>query len=237
MKKLKDSLICKVLAICLVGASALIGSTVSARAQMVTFAQFSDGGGNSYTFTNTGTGGTFTGSSEGYLTFFVPGQPQGEQLVDITLTSTAVTASQTAQLFPGVDLLAQPIDGADNTLTFTSVADGTDLLTVTFSGSLVGIDGDVNASISPPTMTFTSQVLNFAGSGTTDGQIDVSAINPGLTQNANGFADSFTGDLTGGFTADVAPVTLPEPSVASLLALGFVVAVIVRASRRRAARS
>lgn len=200
-------------------ASLTLTGAITAHAQSVTFAQFVDLGGAPFTFTNTGSGGTFSGSTEGYLTFLVAGAPQGQQLATITLNSTAVSESQT-----GFGLLAQPIDGASNVLSFTRVSDGANLLTVDFTGDLVGLNGDVSASLSASTVSFTSQFLNFSGSGTPDALLDVSAINPGFTQNGNGFANSFTGDLTGGFSTSVAPEAAPEPSsgALALLAIGMV---------------
>ena len=206
---------------CAVGALVLTALENSANAQSTTFAQFVDLGGSPFTFTNTGSGGTFSGSTEGYLTFLVAGAPQGQQLATITLNSTAVSSSQA---FFG--LLAQPIDGLTNTLTFTRVSDAANLLTVNFSGDLVGFNGDVSASLSSNTTSFTSQFLDFSGSGASSALLDVSAIDPGFTQNGNGFADSFTGDLAGGFSTGVAPIgvtfdAVPEPSTYALLLGGL----------------
>ena len=199
-------------------AAVMMGLAWNANAD-TTFAQFVDLGGAPFTFSDTGPGSTFAGSTQGYITFLYPGVLQGQQLANITLTSSAESSAQTG--FGGL-LLAQPIDGATNTLSFIRPSDGANLLTVTFSGFLVGFNGDVNASLESTSTTFTSQFLSFTGAGTEGALISTSAINPGFTlDGGDGFANTFTSDLTGAFTAANTPQGVPDSSSTwTLLAMG-----------------
>lgn len=198
------------------------GCAVSAFAQD-TFAQFDETQGNEpFTFTNNGTSATFSGTAMGNFTFLLPGLPNTPQAVIITLSSTTFTQAET-----GGPLILQPIDGSTNTLSFTRVSDGANLLTVTFTGSILGFAGDNSATMSGntamgDTVTFTSDFLNFSGTTERDMSVDLS-LDPAYTQNADGFLDNFTADLDGGFTATPDPTVVPEPAVYMLLGVGMLV--------------
>lgn len=201
-----------------------LGLTVSSYGAPVTFAQFDEtSGGGPFSFINNNTSATFSGTTLGNFNFLVPGVSNGPQAATITLSSSAVTPAEA-----GFGLLFQPIDGATNTLSFTRVSDGANLLTVTFRSGIVGFDGDASASIngnsaSGDTVMFTSDFLNFSGTGDRSMLVTLSAINPSFTQDPDGFLESFTTDLGGGFSSLLAPTAVPDHGATlPLLGLGTI---------------
>jgi hypothetical protein len=198
-----------------------LGGLVGTSKADITFAQFDEVDTQPFTFTNNDTSATFSGTAEGNFVFLIPGLPTGPEAATITLTSTAVTQAET-----GGPFLEQLIDGATNTLTFTRDSDGANLLTVTFTGNILGFNGDDNATLSSATasgdsLTYTSAFLDFSGTTSQSMALNVSGIDPAFTQNANGFLDNFAADLSGGFS-DSGPSVVPEPAtvvVWSLLGL------------------
>ncbi len=212
-----------------------IGLAASARAQ-ATFAQFDEStnsGTEPFTFTNNGTSATFSGTVMGNFTFLLPGLPTGPQSVTITLTSTALNPATAAGPF-----LFQPIDGGMNTISFTRVSDGANLLTVTFTGTMSGFDGDNSATLGAntafgDTVNFSSDFLDF--SATTARNMSLTeSLDPAYTQNANGFLDDFTADLTGGFSATPNPLVVPEPGSIALVSVGALGLIACGRRRRRA---
>jgi hypothetical protein len=152
----------------------------------------------------------------------------------ITLTSTAETVATFAGPF-----LSQPIDGATDTLTFTRVSDNANLLTVTFTGNITGFDGDNSATLSSntafgDTLTYTSAFLDFSGTTSRSMGLNLAGIDPVFTQSGNGFLDSFTTDLTGGFASSPTPTVVPEPASIVLFGLGAI-GLFIAARRRRTA--
>jgi len=209
----------------------LAAASAPARADLV-FADFSQTSDRPFTFTNTGSGSTFTASTTVNFEFTnVPGAPAGFQTANLSLTASAVTP---ASVLLGTVL--QPIDGATNTLAIT--ANGQNLLTAVFNGVLVGGEGGQNLSISPQdpanTVIFTSDFLNFSGSGPRSFNLSLPTVDPPVAQDANGFLASFFSDALGTFSTQNAPVVVPEPASFHLAACGL--ALVALAARTRSRR-
>jgi len=201
----------------------------SARGQ-TTFAQFTqDNNTEPFTFSNTSE--TFSGTTTGNLTFLTPGAPAGAHAATISLSSSAITPATTVGPF-----LFQPMDGATNILSFTRVGDGANLLTLTFTGTFSGFDGDFSATLSGNsatgnTVVYTSDFLDF--SGTTSRTFGLTAgPDPDYSQGMNGFLNDFSTDLGGSFSGVGSIAAVPEPSTwaAGVLVAG---AIAVVAFRRR----
>lgn len=225
----------------LVTGLAVLGTGAPARAD-TTFAQFdegSNGGTQPFRFTFNGPGASFTATTVGNFQFLVPGTVITPQPANIVLTSTATTPAVAAG-----PVLSQPINGASNTLSFRRVSDNANLLTVTFTGNLTGLNGDVSATLSAntangQTVTYTSDFFNFAGTTSRSLGLNVTAITPDFTQNANGFLNNFVADATGGFSSSPAPVLtrpVPEPGSVVLFGIGLSASALVAARRGRALR-
>ncbi len=208
----------------------LAGMATPTHAGVVTFAQFDETGGNApFSFTNTTTSATFSGTADGNFTLLIPGMPGTPQAATITLSST--TNAPAGSAGPFVD---QPINGSTNTISFTRDSDGANLLTATFTGDLFGFDSDKSASLTGSTVTLTSSVLDLSGATTPGLAITVSNINPALSIGPGGFLNSFAADLSGGFTADAYPTVIqatPEP--ATLVSLGVCLSAPVAVRRKR----
>lgn len=181
---------------------ALLSST--ARGQ-TTFAQFTqDSSIEAFTFSNANA--TFQGMTTGDLTFLAAGAPVGPQAANITLTSSAMTQASTAGPF-----LFQPIDGATNTLSFTRISDGANLLTLTFTGTFSGFNSDTIAALSGDsnagdTVVYSSDFLTFSNADSRAFNLNATP-DPDYSQGMNGFLNNFATDLNGSFAA-----TVPEPS-------------------------
>ncbi len=81
-------------------------------------------------------------------------------------------------------------------------------------------------------MNFSSDFLDF--SGTTARNMSLTeSLDPAYTQNANGFLDDFTADLTGGFSATPNPLVVPEPGSVALVSVGALGLIACGRRRRR----
>jgi len=187
-----------------------------------------------FVFTNNTTGATFTASTP--ITNFkfdaIPGAPSGLQSGTLTLNaSTNIPAQNLA------GTLLQPISG---TMSILSTG-GQNLLTVTFNGLILAAPGSVNGSLQastasiPGSVSFSSDFLNFAGTGEQAVNLTFPNMNPAASLGAGNFLTSFVTDALGTFTTTTAPTAVPEPSSVVLLGGGLLVGLFVARKRARTA--
>ena len=219
------------------GLVAALGATEAKAQNSVTFAQFSEDPSapqNSFVFTNAASGSSFTASSVpvifSYLAGF--GAPVGPQQATLTINAP-VTAVATLS---GRNL-DQPLGG---TISFLRNSDNANLLTIVFTGDLLGKGGarggSVDASSSAGDLvTFTSAFLDFSQTTARTLALALSGIDPGFSLNANGYLNSFAGDGAGSFSSSPFPRTVPQPASLVLLGIGLLGVPAYRAARRKAA--
>lgn len=216
----------------------------TATAQPVQFATFNHPGNQKpFTFTNTGSGGTFTASTQVSFNFTgIPGLPAeltGDQNATLTLTATASTpATANGTLFD------QPLNSAVLSFTRNSPSGGlTNLLTATFSGVLSGRNASLAATLdasntSGDTVVFTSSFLNFSQTISRSLALAFSAVTPMISNGPGGFLASFTASGVGTFSSEPPPFINAIPLPASIVMLGAGLAGVPVASifRRKKAR-
>lgn len=122
----------------------------------------------------------------------------------------------------------------------TSYGAGTNLLSGSFcTVALGGLDGATAGSFNGSTntcnfLTFTSDILSFAGSTTRDFSIALGSITPSLGANQGEMLNSFSAFSDGSFSADPAP-SIPEPGTWMMMILGMGLVGHVHRRRRVAA--
>jgi hypothetical protein len=215
----------------------------AARADPITFAQFTEqlNGGNLFTYTNPNPGGPSSGPAT--FTTVAGGAPIFLQVTNANVFPVGFPTTQTATLVlttsthkPAVlnpdNTLQEPFPDTTNTLTITLTTpfDGkTDFLTATFSAVSTGLTGSgVGSSTGGfsgsdsalDKVVYTSDFLDFTGSKEHSFSLSFSSITSaggGLRQDsANQFYESFTAAGTGTFDTLFA---IPEPP--SLVLAGF----------------
>ncbi len=151
----------------------------------------------------------------------------------MTSTSTDPTASTGTR---GNITYYQYFDTNISTITFnldTPYLGHTTLLKVSWmtspssSSALVGGKGSGTASLTAQnsagdTVNFSSDFLNFTGTGGHAFSMSLSGVNPTLLLNADGFLNSFSANMTGTFDAVPVPTLAPEPSSIVLGLTGIV---------------
>ncbi len=194
------------------------------------FANFSEPGGNlPFTWTdNGGTSGSFSALSIPIEFTFTT--PTGLSTVAhaATLSISGVT-STTAISAGGFDI--QPLNSTE-TLTVTDNVTGKNLLSMSFTGSLIGFANGPNGSaqggdISGQVVSFTSDYLHFTTPGDSY-SIALNNVTPVLSIGPGGFLNSFASDLSGLFSGNATAV--PEPAT-GLIFVGAAAAALIR--RRR----
>ncbi len=210
--------------------SAIAGWAVhSAQAQTVTFATFQQVNLSStpFVFTNSGTSGTFTTAATAVKFNFsgisgIAGTDlSGTQNATITITATTSTAVS------GTGSAANPfnqvIDFGTITITRTTAAtegngSRTNLLTVNFSDSPASINGRNGSGSfggSDPTVTFTSDFMDFSATTARDFAIALTSITPALAKSGS-FLRSFQATGSGQFDSDPTPGGLGSTSAPEL---------------------
>jgi len=243
----------------IVGSLFLVGAASIAHAaattQPVTFAQFTEtantANANEFAYNNNGTDaqlGTSTGGTLGaaipinfsYLSGLtnLPSDLTGVQSATIKMTSSTVSPATTA--FGGTFAL-QPVTAGGtvvdtisitrNTPASEGVGSKTNLLTVTFTGSLEGALGGTTPSLSANsvlgnTVTYSSDFLSFAQTTQQDFNLAFSSWAPlvtpptGLGVNSNGFFNSATAAAAGTFDLAGTTSVVPEPASMAIAVFG-----------------
>jgi PEP-CTERM motif len=142
---------------------------------------------------------------------------------------TPSTFTPGSQFGPVID---QPLPNLMS-LSITEVGTGANLLTMLFTGDIVGRAGTPNGNLSGADNT--GQAVQFSsafGSFLQPGNsfvLGLGTITPGLTLGPGNFLNSFTSNINGQFTANFS--TVPEPAATVLFGLGIAAAAIVRVRR------
>jgi hypothetical protein len=224
-----------------------------AQAQSYTFAGFTLNAGAPLNFTNQTTGGTLSVTLNTQVNFnFTSSTGQSNAPHAATLSLSAVTnAGATTGTIGGTTYVDQSLNGSGNVnqdvLKITDNATGKNLLTMTFTGDILGKLGDNQGSITGSTdpaqggnvVTYSSDYLTFIPSSGVGGTgllansfaLAMTSINPGLTIGAGGFLNSFTSAVTGSFTAS----TVPEPASIAMFGTGILATIAFASQRKRLA--
>ena len=232
-------------------AAILVGLAPSARASLITFAQFQEAANapaNPFSYIDNGVGhdaqlvGPAIPVSFQYLSLTgLPADLVGNQLATLNLTSST-TKTVTAVPLGGGTVAQQLIDGSGtltDVLSFTRntpAAEGlgsrTNLLTVTFTADVLGmIGGDPALSGDTAlgsTISYSSDFLDFSATTQRDFSLVFSSwINNGggnglSINDVDNYFNSASAAATGTFDADSMPGPfIPEPATLSLAAVGL----------------
>jgi len=213
---------------------ALLASAGAALASPLTFATFSQSGGNSpLSFTNNGVNpGTGTLSASAQVIFdFTSGTGLSSNDRAATLTLIGTTFDKASTFGTLVD---QPI-GQISHLSIVENATGNILLSLGFTGDIVGRVGSSTATLAGSdttgnTVVFSSGFVVFGPQPGNSYSLTLASLSGPLSTNANSLLNSFSSGISGSFTANVIPVTAsPEPATWTL----FVTAAAWTVLRRR----
>lgn len=203
--------------------SLMVFSTLAVSGQTTTFAQFTNGGGQDFVFTNNTTSGTFNSIGGGSPVTFnysnISGLPpvlQGDQAARLFVTTTTTT--------PGTSFLGLSIQPLNQIVTVqiirntpAGVGGGsqTNLLTAVFTPagdtpSIVGSTGGNSATLSASTpshnVTFSSDFLSFFATTSRNLAFSFSSVSPALSLGPGNFLQNFTTAGTGTFASNPPPV-------------------------------
>jgi hypothetical protein len=203
-----------------------------AKAQLTTFAQFFERGGDSaFSYTSSGTagaGGSARLGTTNVAIYFqsmgitnLPADLAGIQNAHLAFTSFTTLAPTASSEFNNI-FNGSGANAAMITITRdTPAAEGNGSRTVllqavftpfVFSGS--GGSGALNASSISGTVTFTSDFLSFQNSVQRDLALAFSSISPSLHIGANGFLGDFAAAGTGTFSSDhIENLVAPGPTL------------------------
>jgi hypothetical protein len=221
-------------------ALAATAAATPARAEPVTFAQFTqkDIGATPFVYTNNGTGATLKAASFPIdLTIgsaFLPPGASAFQAATLKLTSST---DQPAN--PSGPVLIQAFPTETNTIQIqldSPINGHSDFLTLTYTGRLYGVPGSGVATLTGSTgagdqLTFTSGVIDLASATGGSFIIGLSSVFPNLSHEDGMPPSSFAASGSGSFSAVV-----PEPSTSIVLGTGLL-GLFAGRLRRRAARS
>ena len=152
-----------------------------------------------------------------------------------TLTLNALSTPTLTPASAAGGLLNQPIS-SPITLSITENGTGKNLLTMSFTGDVVGTLGGPNASLSGAqvtgqTVVFTSDFGSF-GMSNKSFIMGLATLSPPLSIGPGGFSNNFIANVNGQFSAEFTPI--PEPATVALFAVGL--AGVAAAARRKARR-
>lgn len=205
----------------------------SASAAPVEFADFnSPANGQAFRFTNNGgTSGSISVASAPINFNFTAatGLSTADRSALLTITGNTFTPATAL----GGGFIDQPISNI-STLSITS--GGQNLLTMTFTGDIIG--RNANASLlgsdtSGQVVQFTSDFLTFQQPGNSY-NLSLAAISPNLSIGAGGFLNSFLASINGQFTANI--VSVPAPGSIAMFGTGIAAALVVATQRKRFAK-
>jgi hypothetical protein len=213
-----------------------------AHAAPVQFAQFNETTANQpFSFTNNGgTSGTIAYNSATPITFNFTAAT-GLSTADRTATlsiSSLLPGPSTFTPATGLSVLDQQIT-QPTVLKITEVggpSPGANLLTLTFTGDIVGRVGGSNASLAGGDNTgqlvqYTSDFLTFMQPGNSY-LLGLSQITPGLSLGAGNFLNSFIANIQGAFTANVI-AGVPAPTSVTMFGTGIIAASVLTLRQRK----
>lgn len=212
-------------------AAFLAMGAMSAQAAAVQFGTFSQTTGTPFTFNNQGGFASMNFSASAQTKFnFTAATGLSTADRDATLIMSGTT-NAAVQSFGG--FLIQPINGAVNTVTLIENSTGKTLLSMVFTGSIVGQSGSANGSLSGDTVNantvaYTSDYLAFSGNPASF-LIGLPTVTPALGITGNfltSFVSNAQGSFSGSFTA------IPAPTSVAMFGTG-IVATLVLARRNR----
>ena len=230
-----------------VGTALALTQFSNASATPATFAQFiAARAGNSYVFTNNGSGtATFNSIGQVNLSFLdgaIPADkliqplPSGPQLANLTRTSstTGLTVCQ------GPCVVGAPFvqNIGSSLVTIRRASDNALLLEITgnfanLTGQIGGGAGNFQTSDPPNTLTYTSDFIDFSSAVSKSRSISFTSATPSFVVAPDGILQSFTAAGTGTFAVDyVAATSVPEPTTVALLGIGFIGAGMARRRMR-----
>ncbi|MBA3786621.1 MAG: carboxypeptidase regulatory-like domain-containing protein [Acidobacteria bacterium] len=220
----------------------ILNAQTTCTSASVTFAQFNQTTNRpDFVFTNSSPVSSFATTAGGAPVSFtflgiagLPAELSGPQSARAFFScQTSVTA------FVNVGRITQPFNGTctiqiirDVPATTPSGGSGTNLLTATIVNDPTTSDlsGDTNsnsagftASTPLQMITFSSDFLSFGATQTRNLALGFSSVNPLLSQNPNGFLNSFTASGAGTFASCPAPTFMP-PTAAGATVGGRVLA-------------
>ena len=149
------------------------------------------------------------------------GLSTSDHAATLTLNALGTTTTVPATALGGGHL-DQPF-GSTIVLSIIENGTGNNLLTMNFTGDLVGRSGGPNGGLSGADVTgqvvsFTSDFGFFAATEQSF-ILGLATISPALSIGPGGFLNSFAANVNGQFSADFTPV--PEPASVAMLAVGL----------------
>lgn len=228
-------------------ATLVLAGQATAHAGQTTFAQFTQAGaGTPFMFTNNGgTSGTVgIQSASTQVDFnFTTATGLSTATHEATLTLTAVTneAATSGTVF-GTTYYNQAINGGSggasaDVLTITDNTTHQNLLTMSFTGTIVGQMGNSLASLtgnSDPAggsnvVMYSSDYLNLSGLQPSSYQIGLQALSVPFSLGAGSFLNSFMSSFTGSFQTSL----VPEPASIAMFGTGIFATIVLAWQRKR----
>jgi hypothetical protein len=213
-------------------ALAALTMNATAKADPFGFANFDLTNANQpFSFTNNGgTSGTISASAQVNFNFTQQtGLSTANHAATLTITGSTFTPAQTV-----IGIVDQPISNI-STLTLTDNVTHQNLLTMTFTGQLVGSAGGASAEVigsdtAGAVVQYKSDFLAFNEPGNSY-TLGLNTLAPAFTIGAGGFLNSFVANITGQFTANA--IAVPEPASVVMYGTGIVGALVLVRRRKR----
>ena len=214
-----------------------------AQAAPASFAQFTQAAaGTPFSFTN-----NTTSASLGITTVttavnfnFLSGPDTTSHAATLTLTAVTNTPA-TSTPIAGSTYIDQGInDPSSDVLKITDNATGKTLLSLTFTGDLLGFQNDSTGQLSGNTargntVTYSSDYGTFAA-GANSYAMGLTSINPVLSIGPGGFLNSFVSSVNGSFRGTFQPTgAVPEPASVAMFGTGLIATAVLASQRKRLA--
>lgn len=170
------------------------------------------GAGTPFTFDNAGGYAIFSGVS--LANFRYRGEANGDPIESVAYVGVMVITETAAT--SGTSGLDQRLTRSTSRINFMRATDGKNLLTVTFTGDLRGLDGSDSGTLSADSrlgdsVIFTSDVLSLDDMKGLNFAAALTSISSGLKIGPGGILQSFTAALSSGsFSRDIPIVVQPE---------------------------